>query len=174
METNPSYTAGESIVHPLAIIHLILSVDFVKGKINVIILRTLCIPSMGQTIPHNITRGKKLPIAIYVADLSFSQLHATTNPKHIPQSPVKIIRIETQNKLPFWVIPKIEKVQTKTMAACPNMTANWVKTCENSSSMPLIPFTRERSRMPSFRSRSMAPEVRATARKNIILEEEGW
>jgi hypothetical protein len=28
------------------------------------ILRTLCIASMGHIIPHNITMGRKLPIAM--------------------------------------------------------------------------------------------------------------
>lgn len=38
-------------------------------------------PSIGQIIPHSITIGKKLPIAMYVALRSFSQEHETTKPK---------------------------------------------------------------------------------------------
>lgn len=76
----------------------------------------------------------------------------------------------TRNKFPLWVIPKIAKEKTKTIADWPNMTANWVMTWEKRSSIPLIPFTRDRSRIPSFLSSNIAPEVNATAKKNIILK----
>ncbi len=36
---------------------------------------------MGHMMPHNITIGKKLPIAIYVAVRSLSQAELTTKPK---------------------------------------------------------------------------------------------
>lgn len=39
-------------------------------------------PSIGQMIPHNITIGRKEPIATYVALLSLSQKQAMTNPKN--------------------------------------------------------------------------------------------
>lgn len=58
-----------------------LSVDFVNGKKNDIHCRVLCIPSTGHIIPHNITMGKKLPRAMYVADRSLSQQQETTKPK---------------------------------------------------------------------------------------------
>jgi hypothetical protein len=50
------------------------------------------------------------------------------------------------------------------------MTVNCVITWEKSSSTPLIPFTSDRSKIPSFLSSNIAPEVNATAKKNMILE----
>jgi hypothetical protein len=66
--------------HPRCKIERNDSVDFVNGKNADKGLSHGCIPSMGQIIPHNITMGKKLPIAIYVADLSLSTEHETTKP----------------------------------------------------------------------------------------------
>lgn len=37
-------------------------------------------PSMGQMMPHSMTMGRKLPIAMYVAVRSFSQAEDTTKP----------------------------------------------------------------------------------------------
>lgn len=69
------------MVQPRCKIDRKLSVDFVKGKKKDTHRRILCIPSTGHIIPHNITIGKKLPKAMYVADLSLSQQQETTNPE---------------------------------------------------------------------------------------------
>lgn len=47
---------------------------------------------------------------------------------------------------------------------------NCVATCENNSSMPVIPDTRHRSNIPSFRSINIAPEVSATDKKKMIVK----
>lgn len=52
----------------------------------------------------------------------------------------------------------------------PHITRNWVVTCENRISTPVIPDTRHLSRMPSLRSINIAPEVSATERKNMMLQ----
>lgn len=82
VERKPSYTTGLVMDHPLAKIQRRLSVDLVSGKKKDTILKIGYIPSIGQIIPHNITIGKKLPMAIYVALLSLSQEQATTNPEN--------------------------------------------------------------------------------------------
>lgn len=66
--------------HPLCNIERSDSVDLVNGKNADNGLSRGCIPSMGQMIPHNMTIGKKLPIAMYVADRSLSTEHETTKP----------------------------------------------------------------------------------------------
>lgn len=43
-------------------------------------------------------------------------------------------------------------------------------TCENSISMPVTPETKQRSNIPSFLSINMAPDVRATDKKKIMLK----
>lgn len=56
------------------------SVDLVNGKKNATNFKPGYIPSIGQIIPHSITIGKKLPIAMYVAVRSLSHADETTNP----------------------------------------------------------------------------------------------
>lgn len=50
---------------------------------------------MGQIIPHSITIGKKLPIAMYVADLSLSTEQETTKPTKNDDEYVKYSLIQT-------------------------------------------------------------------------------
>lgn len=50
------------------------------------------------------------------------------------------------------------------------MMTNCVATCEKSNSMPVIPMTRQRSNIPSFRSINIAPEVNATDKKKIMVK----
>lgn len=50
------------------------------------------------------------------------------------------------------------------------MTQNCVVTCEKRISMPVTPETKHRSNIPSFRSINMAPDVKATDRKKMMLE----
>ncbi len=52
------------------------------------------------------------------------------------------------------------------------MIKNCVTTCENNISNPVIPMTRHRSSIPSFRSINMAPDVNATDKKKIIAAKE--
>lgn len=68
------------------------------------------------------------------------------------------------------MIPNTAKENIREKAVCPAMTVNWVAMWERRSSRPVIPDTRDRSRMPSLRSSSMAPDVRATARKKMTLQ----
>lgn len=46
---------------------------------------------------------------------------------------------------------------------------NWVITWENIISVPVIPDTKQRSIMPSFFSMIIAPDVKATDKKKMIL-----
>jgi len=55
---------------------------FVRGSKKLIYFKKGCMPSMGQIMPHNITIGRKEPIATYVALLSLSQKQAITNPEN--------------------------------------------------------------------------------------------
>lgn len=80
VEMKPSYTAGSLIDQPRCVIERRHSVDLVSGKNKAMYFRPGYMPSMGQMMPHNMTIGKKLPMAIYVAVRSFSQADETTNP----------------------------------------------------------------------------------------------
>lgn len=93
-------------------------------------------------------------------------------PKHMPHIPARIVRMNTSTQLPSWVSWKTTKAKRSTMMVCPSMTTNCVMTWEKRISVPLMPFTKERSSSPSFLSSSMAPEVNATAMKKMILENE--
>lgn len=57
------------------------SVDFVSGKKKAKALRTGCIPSIGQMIPHSNISGKNDPRARYVALRSLSTAQEMTKPK---------------------------------------------------------------------------------------------
>lgn len=92
-------------------------------------------------------------------------------PKHIPHNPVKTVSKITKIKLPFKVRLKTAKANTNTSTVCPNITVNCVITCANNNSVPVIPLTNERSKIPSFLSSNIAPDVKATAKKNIILKQ---
>lgn len=70
---------------------------------------------------------------------------------------------------PLSVKPNKEKLNSKTNVVWPHIITNWVTTCEKSSSIPVIPHTRQRSSIPSFRSINMAPEVNATDKKKMIV-----
>ena len=64
------------------------------------------------------------------------------------------------------------KAKMSTSVAWKTMIMNWVATCENRISMPVIPDTKYRSSMPSLRSISMAPDVNATDKKKMMLRGE--
>lgn len=87
----------------------------------------------------------------------------------MPHSPVSITRRITQSKSPWLVSSNTEKLNIKTRVVWKHITRNCVVTCEARISIPVTPDTRHRSKMPSFRSINMAPDVRATDKKKIIL-----
>lgn len=64
VEMNPSYTAGSLIGHPLCVMDRRHSVDFVNGKSRAMYFKPGYMPSIGQMMPHNMTIGKKLPMAM--------------------------------------------------------------------------------------------------------------
>lgn len=172
------------------------SVDLVNGKKNAMYFKPGYMPSIGQIIPHNITIGRKLPIAMYVAVRSLSQADDTTNPenhaqqmvnnnsiliefiirkkknvpKHMPHSPVKTVSKITHVMSPFNVNPKNQKLKISTNVVWPHIIMNCVETCEKRISMPVMPETKHRSSIPSFRSINIAPDVRATDKKKIIVK----
>lgn len=80
VERKPLYTFGLSIIQPRCRIDLNASVDKVNGKNLEKYRGSQCIPSTGQMIPHNITIGRKLPMARYVAFLSLSTSVDITKP----------------------------------------------------------------------------------------------
>lgn len=81
VEMKPLYTAGSSIDHPRCVIDRKHSVDCVSGKKYAMNFKPGYMPSIGQIMPHNITIGRKLPIAMYVAVRSFSHADDTTKPE---------------------------------------------------------------------------------------------
>lgn len=81
VDTYPIYTSGFSIDHPRCMTARNDSVDFVSGKKSASTLRTGCMPSIGQIMPHSSTHGKNDPNAIYVAERSLSTAHEITNPE---------------------------------------------------------------------------------------------
>lgn len=87
----------------------------------------------------------------------------------MPHNPVKMVNKMTQMISPSNVKPKMEKLNSNTKVVWPHMITNWVATCDNKISMPVIPETRQRSSMPSLRSISIAPDVNATDKKKMMV-----
>lgn len=90
-------------------------------------------------------------------------------PKHIPHNPVRMVSKMTHVMLPCSVNPNIEKLKIKTNVVWPLIITNWVTTCENKISMPVMPHTKHLSSMPSFRSINIAPDVKATDKKKMMV-----
>lgn len=87
----------------------------------------------------------------------------------MPHKPVSKTSRITHSRSPFNVNSNTEKLKIKTSVVWKHITRNCVVTCDARISMPVTPDTRHLSKMPSFRSISMAPDVRATDKKKIIL-----
>lgn len=100
---------------------------------------------------------------------AISEKNNNNSPKHMPHKPVNIVSKITSQISPFNVKPKIEKLNSSTNVVCPHIIMNWVVTCDSKISMPVIPDTRHRSSIPSFRSISIAPDVSATDKKKMIV-----
>lgn len=64
VEANPIHTFGLPMSQPRCRMERSDSVDLVSGKKTEKIFTTGCIPSMGQMMPHSITIGRKLPMAM--------------------------------------------------------------------------------------------------------------
>lgn len=94
-------------------------------------------------------------------------------PKHMPHNPVSKTSRITQSNSPRNVSSKTEKLKIRTSVVWKHITRNCVVTCEANISTPVTPETRHRSKIPSFRSINMAPDVRATDKKKMMLQEEG-
>lgn len=90
-------------------------------------------------------------------------------PKHIPQRPVRTTNKITQRRSPCLVNSKTEKLNTNTSAVWKHITENWQMTCEKRISIAVTPDTKHRSSIPSFLSINMAPDVKATDKKKMIL-----
>lgn len=90
-------------------------------------------------------------------------------PKLIPHNPVKTVKRLTQNKSPWIVKLNMAKENKRTKIVWPHITTNWVITCENNTSVPVMPETNDRSNIPSLRSINIAPDVNATDKKNMIV-----
>lgn len=85
---------------------------------------------------------------------------------------MSIVNNTTYVMSPWFVNPKMAKLNTNTEIDWKTITMNCVTTCDKSISMPVIPETRHLSIIPSFFSMIMAPEVKATDKKNMILKKE--
>lgn len=91
-------------------------------------------------------------------------------PKHMPHNPVSTTSSITHNNSPRNVNSNTEKLKIRTRVVWKHITRNCVVTCDARISIPVTPDTRHRSKIPSFRSINMAPDVRATDKKKIMLE----
>lgn len=91
-------------------------------------------------------------------------------PKHMPHNPVSKTSRITHSNSPLNVNSKTEKLKIKTSVVWKHITRVCVTTCEKSISTAVTPDTRHRSKIPSFLSISMAPDVSATDKKKIILK----
>lgn len=170
------------------------SVDLVSGKNRAGAFRRGCIPSMGQMMPHSMMSGKNEPRAMYVALRSLSTAQEMTKPKifvsininfcvrifinktlskykpkHMPHNPVSMTSKTTQSSSPRSVRSNTEKLKIKTSVVWKHITRNCVVTCDARISIPVTPDTRHRSKMPSLRSINMAPDVKATDKKKMML-----
>lgn len=87
----------------------------------------------------------------------------------MPHKPVSSTSRITQINSPCSVNSKTEKLKIRTSVVWKHITRNCVVTCEKRISTPVTPETRQRSKIPSLRSISMAPDVSATDKKKIIL-----
>lgn len=90
-------------------------------------------------------------------------------PKHIPHSPVSMTSKITHTKSPLLVSSNTVKLKISTSVVWKHITRNCVTTCDVRISIAVTPDTRHRSRMPSLRSINMAPDVKATDKKKMIL-----
>lgn len=88
----------------------------------------------------------------------------------MPHNPVSNTSRITHSSSPFSVNSNTEKLKIKTSVVWKHITRNWVTTCENKISTPVTPDTKHLSKMPSLRSMSMAPDVKATDKKKMMLE----
>jgi hypothetical protein len=61
------------------------------------------------------------------------------SPKHIPQSPWRIVRITAENTSPLHSTPNTRIMKMSTSAVWPHITTNWVITCENRISNGVTP-----------------------------------
>lgn len=107
-----------------------------------------------------------------MAFLSSSHMAEMTKPKHMPHKPCSKVMTITQKMSPLHVTPKTRIMKMSTRAVWPHITTNCVITCENRISPGDTPATQERSNSPSVRSIIKADDVRATAKKNTILDKD--
>lgn len=90
-------------------------------------------------------------------------------PKHMPQSPWRIVSMITQPMSPLHSTPNTSIMKINTRAVWPHITTNCVTTWENRISPGDTPATQLRSSRPSILSIISADDVSATARKKTIL-----
>lgn len=88
----------------------------------------------------------------------------------MPHSPVSMTSRITHTKSPLFVSSKTVKLKIRTSVVWKHITRNCVVTCDARISTPVTPDTKHRSRMPSLRSINIAPDVKATDKKKMILE----
>ncbi|VEN54402.1 unnamed protein product [Callosobruchus maculatus] len=62
---------------------------------------------------------------------SSSQMAEMTNPKHIPHSPCRIVRIITKMMSPWHCTLNTRIMKISTNVVWPHITTNWVTTWEN-------------------------------------------
>lgn len=90
-------------------------------------------------------------------------------PKHMPQSPWRIVRMITQPMSPLHSTPNTRIMKINTRAVWPHITTNCVTTWENRISPGDTPATQLRSSRLSILSIISADDVSATARKKTML-----
>lgn len=90
-------------------------------------------------------------------------------PKHMPQSPWRIVSMITQPMSPLHSTPNTRIMKINTRAVCPHITTNCVTTWEKRISPGDTPATQLRSSRPSILSIISAEDVSATARKKTML-----
>lgn len=90
----------------------------------------------------------------------------------MPHKPVSRTSNTTHSKSPRSVNSNTEKLKMRTKVVWKHMTHHCVTTWEKRISTPVTPDTKHRSKIPSLRSINMAPLVRATDRKKMMLKAE--
>lgn len=105
-----------------------------------------------------------------MAFLSNSQTADMRNPKHMPQSPCRMVMQMTQMISPSQFTSYTTSMKRSTRIVWPTITTNCVTTCDNKTSMGVTPATQDLSKSPSVRSTINADDVRATAKKKTILK----
>ena len=90
-------------------------------------------------------------------------------PNVMPANPCRMAIKINQPMGPWQGMSKTRKIKIKVILVCTKSTKNWVRMCEDMTSIGRTPDTHDRSKRPSCFSEIKASPVKATAKKNMMI-----